>query len=227
MNDDQLRDRIGRLDPLAGSDCGDASIEPVSSPAARALLEDIMNTPLSLDRPASPSGGGRDRPWWAMVGAAAATIAVVAVGVAVLTSGNGDDDQQIAAPTTVAAPAPTEPSKLKVLELSTGETDPMIQMCIEISPEVIADAQVAFRAVVDTVEADIVTMTIDEWYQGGDAQVVTLSAPAGLEALLGGIPFVPGEQVLVTAYEGVVNYCGMSGPATPELQSLFDQAFPA
>ena len=26
--------------------------------------------------------------------------------------------------------------------------------------------------------------------------------------------------------DGVVNYCGFSGPATPELQALFDAALP-
>ncbi len=48
-----------------------------------------------------------------------------------------------------------------------------------------------------------------------------------VEALIGGVEFVPGQQYLITAYDGVVNYCGHSGPATPELQALFDQAFPA
>ena len=51
-------------------------------------------------------------------------------------------------------------------------------------------------------------------------------APEGLEALIGGVTFEPGQQYLITATDGVVNYCGFSGPATPELQALFDQAFP-
>ena len=33
------------------------------------------------------------------------------------------------------------------------------------------------------------------------------------------------SQYLVTAYDGVVSYCGQTGPATPELQDVFDQAF--
>jgi len=57
--------------------------------------------------------------------------------------------------------------------------------------------------------------------------MATLVAPEGMEALIGGVTFEPGQQYLITATDGVVNYCGFSGPATPELQALFDQAFPA
>ena len=59
------------------------------------------------------------------------------------------------------------------------------------------------------------------------AQMATLVAPEGMEALIGGVTFEPGQQYLISATEGVVNYCGLSGPATPELQALFDQAFTA
>ena len=215
MNDDELRDRIARLDPA-----GEAATEPITSPTARALLEEIMNTPLADTEPAPPATPAphkRNR-WLAPVLAAAAAIVAV-LGVAIVV--NNGDDEQIA-----DAPATTAPGKLKVLELSTG-TEDLLASCIVVTAESIAQAPVAFKGTVDASEGGIVTLTIDQAYAGTDAQVATLVAPEGLEALIGGVEFVPGEQYLITAYDGIVNYCGHSGPATPELQALFDQAFPA
>ena len=82
-----------------------------------------------------------------------------------------------------------------------------------------------FDDVSASIDGDVVTLTVDEWYQGGDADVVTITAPLGMEALIGGIAFEPGQPYLVSAYDGVVSYCGMSGPATPELQQMYDDAF--
>lgn len=212
MHDDDLRRRLEGIDPLRDG----PDIEPITSPRARRLLEDIMNTPLhtrSLDSgpeaTAAPPAGPQRRPrQLALLGAAAALIATVAVGAALL---NRDGDAPVA-----------EPS---VLELSAGEADPALMSCLPVTAELVAQSPVAFRAIVDSVEGDTVTMTVDQWYRGGDADVVTLTAPLGMEALIGGIAFTPGEAVLITAVDGVVNYCGFSGPATPELQAIFTTAF--
>lgn len=223
MTPDPLRDRIARADPALGG----AAPPPITSEPARTLLEAVMSTPTDIPTDRMPDASGAAGPErapsrrrWYVTGAAAAAVAAVAIGAAAI-GGAFDGDEP-----SVAEPAPTAPVQLRVLELSTGEVDPSMQMCMQITPELIADAQVAFKATVDAVDADIVTMTIDQWYQGGDAQVVTLTAPQGMEALIGGLAFSPGTQYLVTATDGVVNYCGMTGEATPELQSLFDQAFP-
>src|SRR5262245_29721733 len=118
MNDDELRDRIGRLDPSRTD-----ATEPITSPHARALLEDIMNTPNPTS--AKPAR----RAWWPLAGAAA-VVAVVGVGIAVTAAG-GDDNNDVAAP--IETPAPeaeptTTPGKLKVLELDTG-TEDLMAMC--------------------------------------------------------------------------------------------------
>lgn len=113
-----------------------------------------------------------------------------------------------------------------VLELSGGDVDPMMMSCLAVDATIVAQSPVAFRGVVDTVAGDTVTLTVDEWYQGGDADIVTITAPLGMEALIGGIAFEPGQTYLVSAYDGVVSYCGLSGPATPELQQMYDDAFP-
>jgi len=214
MSDDELRSRIAATDPMHDG----VSTNPISSAQAQSLLEAIMNTELddratlANDTPTDTSEKGR-RPKWFAPALAIAAVSVIALGGAavagVFDSGGGGD------------PEPT------VLALSTGDADPTLASCLALDPTIVAQSPIAFRAVVDTVEGEQVTMTVDTWYAGGDADVVELTAPAGMEALIGGLDFQPGETYLVSAYDGVVSYCGLTGPATPELQSLYDQAFPA
>lgn len=218
---DELRDRIARLDALAGG----ATIQSVTSPSAQALLEDIMNTPLSSDT--EPTTTRKNRPWWISTGVAAAIIAVVAIGVAAL---NRNEDEP-----TIAEPSVTEPDsssetsepagKLKVLELSAASEDVMAS-CLRLDPAMVAMSPVAFRGTAESVAGEIVTLTIDHWYVGGDAQVATLVAPTGMQALIGGIAFEPGKSYIVAAHDGVVSYCGLTGEATPELEAIYAEAFP-
>ena len=224
MYDDQLRDRIGRIDPLAHSDPGGASANPITSPEARSLLEAIMNTPLTEDRPAdhlattdptAADPASSPRRWYLLVGAAAA-VAVLAVGAVAMTGG-GDDPE-------VADPVTTQPGKLTVLDLSSGNDDAMAS-CMPIDASIIAQNQIAFRGTVTMAENGVVQLTVDDAYVGVDEQVVTLSSPEGMEALIGGVAWEVGAPYLVSAWEGTVNYCGQTGPATPELQAIYDEAF--
>jgi hypothetical protein len=217
MNDDQLRDRIGRLDPLTHSELDGASIEPITSREARSRLETIMNTPLSEIETSIETSDLRPRAprrWMTISGAAAAAVAAVAIGV-VAFNGGGDDAPQV---------ADDQPGKLTVLDLSAGVDDAMA-MCIALDPTILAQSQVAFKGTVTAADAGVVQLTVDDAYVGVDAQAVTLSAPDGMQALIGGVEWNVGGQYLVTAWDGVVNYCGQTGPATPELQAMFDQAF--
>lgn len=222
MNDDQLRDRIGRLDPLAGAEPGGASIEPIASPEARSRLEAIMNTPTIDDHMTDDSSAkardvatGPSRRWLAVAGAAAA-VAVLAVGAIAMTG--GDDEPE------VADPAPTQPDESSVLELSTGVDDAMAS-CMRVDATVIAQNQIAFKGTVTAVDADVVQLAVDDAYAGVEAQAVTLTAPEGMEALTGSVAWEVGAQYLVSAWDGTVNYCGQTGPATPELQAIYDEAF--
>ena len=76
-------------------------------------------------------------------------------------------------------------------------------------------------------DGEVVRLSVVRWFAGGDATTVELVAPDGMEALIGGIDFVEGERYLVTATDGVVNYCGFTGLATPELTAIFERAFGA
>jgi hypothetical protein len=163
-----------------------------------------MNTPVT-DRPEAAPEPKRNS--W-LLGVAAAAALVVAVGGAIALTGGGEDP--------VASGPP--------LELSAGGEDPMA-MCIVFSVEELAKAPVAFEGTVTSVEGETITLTVDEWFKGGDAAQALLHAPAGMEALIAGIPFEVGGQYLITAYDGNVNYCGFSGPSTAELRSAYEQAF--
>ncbi len=198
---DQLRERLARLDPMRS----DVPTESATTRSSRQLLEEIMSTP-PVEQPATESTPQRSR--W-MLGVAAVAVLVVAVGGAIALSGDNGGDP-------VASGPP--------MELSAGADDPMA-MCIMFSVEELAKAQVAFEGTVSSVEGETVTLDVDTWYRGGDTAQVVLNAPAGMEALLGGVPFEVGSQYLVTAYDGNVNYCGFTGPSTPELKAAFEEAF--
>ncbi len=197
---DELRERLTRLDPMHSG----VPTEPTTSVSSQELLEKIMSTPLKEKR--GPKTAPK-RTWTVAVAAVAALVLAVAGGLA-LTGG----DQ---AP--VAAGPP--------LELTAGGEDIMAS-CIAFSPEALDEvAELAFAGTVTAVNGDSVTLTVDEWYRGGDAAQVVLNAPQGMEALIGGIPFAVGDAYLVSAQGGSVNYCGFSGAATPELQAGFEAAF--
>ncbi|MGH8943061.1 MAG: hypothetical protein ACRDWF_09625 [Acidimicrobiia bacterium] len=145
-----------------------------------------------------------------LVGIAAAAALVLAVGGVIAFTGGGTDP--------VAAGPP--------LELNAAREDAMAS-CIMFSVEELARAPLAFEGTATAVDGDTVTLTVDEWFKGGDAGQVVLNAPPDLVALIGGIPFEVGRQYLITAYDGNVNYCGFSGESTPEFWAYFEQAFGA
>lgn len=165
------------------------------------------------DGPTTPGTPGQRpsrRPaWWL---AAAAALLVVLGGVAAFVAGDDGDEPDVA-----AGPA---------LELSLGESDVMAS-CMPVEARFLADMPVAFAGTAESVEGEVVTLSVDRWYTGGDADQVVLRSAAGMEALIGGITFEPGQQYLVSATDGTVNFCGYSGPATPELTGIYEDAFGA
>ncbi|MCB9490839.1 MAG: hypothetical protein H6674_02080 [Dehalococcoidia bacterium] len=124
----------------------------------------------------------------------------------------------------VAACSSGDPEEQAPMELTAGGGDTMAS-CLAFDPNVLADMPVAFEGTAKNVEGERVTLEVDRWFTGGDADEVVLVAPAGLEALIGGINFEEGEQYLISATDGQVNYCGYSGPATADLEAGFEQAF--
>ena len=197
---DELRERLARIDPMHSG----VPTEATTSESSQELLEKIMSTPLKEKTESTPAPR---RTWTIAVAAVAALVLAVAGGMAL----TGGDEAPVA-----AGPP---------LELTAGGEDIMAS-CIAFSPEALDDvAELAFAGTVTAVDGDTVTLTVDEWYRGGDAGEVVLNAPQGMEALIGGIPFAVGDAYLISAQGGSVNYCGFSGATTPELQAGFDAAF--
>lgn len=207
MNDDELRKLLRVVDPVRSSLPPEAADEA----AARRLLEEIMQT--SIENPdvreaPRPLHRSRRRGWsLAGLAAAAAAVAAIAVGVVV---NDGDNDQQVAA--SFALP-------------DAG----VMSSCIAFDVNFLAQMPTAFKGTVTSVTDSEVGLTVDRWYvaEGEQADVVTLQVAAGnTSAALDGITFVQGETYLVTATGGMVNGCGFSGLATPELEAAFAAAFP-
>lgn len=113
----------------------------------------------------------------------------------------------------------------ETLELSAGADDPSAS-CPVFDLAVLADMSHAFAGTATSMGDGAVVLAVDRWYAGDEsADSVRVTAPTGLEALIAGIPFEVGQRYLITATDGTVNYCGYSGPATPELTGAFDTAF--
>jgi len=110
------------------------------------------------------------------------------------------------------------------LELSAGGGASMMS-CLAFDPAVLAEMPLAFEGAATAMDGDRVTLDVGQWFKGGEADEVVLSAPQGLEALIGGIQFEVGGQYLISATDRQVNYCGFSGEATPELRASFESAF--
>ena len=220
MND-ELREQLRQLDPMQSG----VSVEPSTTPSSRARLEQIMNTPLIDQDPSTNSSGhsvdgtrqrdaveGHARKNWTFIGGVAAA-AIIAVGSAVAIGNlGGDGGSQIA-----AGPP---------LELSLGDSNVMAT-CMVFDPAILADMSPAFAGTATSVDGDSVTLDVDHWYAGGDATTVVLRGAGESPALIAGFAFEPGARYLITAAEGNVNFCGYSGPATPEFTEFFDQAFGA
>ncbi|HVM55461.1 MAG TPA: hypothetical protein VNT54_09420 [Solirubrobacteraceae bacterium] len=200
MTADELRDRLAAIDPAH-----DVATEPPTTSSSRSRLERIMHTDpnVTTDRPSTP--GAARRP---LLLAAAAAVAVAVAGGVVLTRG-GDESP-------VASGPP--------VELTLGASDAMAS-CLPVDAEILADMPVAFAGTATAVEGDTVTLTVEEWYAGGDAGTVVIHAQSGMEALIDGFTFAEGEAYLVSAAEGTVSFCGFSGPATDELRAVYDEAF--
>jgi hypothetical protein len=198
MNDD-LRNRITNIDPMHPG----VPTQSTTSESSQELLEKIMSTPLKEKSEPAPA----PRKTWAIgIAAVAALVLAVAAGIG-LTSGG--DDPAVAAP----------------LELDAGGEDVMASCIMFSSAELEKVAEIAFAGTVTAVDGDVVTLTVDEWYRGGDSAEAVLNAPQGMEALIGGIPFQVGDAYLISAQGGNVNYCGFSGPLSPEYQAAFEEAF--
>lgn len=201
---DDLRVRIGRLDPAR-------SLDPDVGRPAPELMERIMTTPvLPTSEHADETASQRRRNRWVPF-AAAAAVAAIAV-----TSGVALSEHH------------SKPKAVTTLSLTTRAVRPGIAAsCILFSVDILRGMSTAFAGTVSEVDTSHVVLTVDHWYKGGTQTEVSIARPdgTGTPSLEGGVAFEKGKRYLVTATDGTVNGCGYSAEATPELEQSFAQAF--
>jgi hypothetical protein len=199
---DGLRDRLAAVDPAQR-----VSVDPVPDH----LLEQIMTTTIPTPRPADDHPTRARSRRWALpvLGGAGAAVAAL-IGIATLGGGN--------------SPVTATPLEL------TGTGGDAMASCLPFSVDILDDMVTAFEGTVTAADGPTVELDVDRWYNDGtasNADTVVVTAPEGMEALIGGIAFEPGGRYLVSAdAEGNVAYCGYTAPATDDMRAAFEQAFP-
>lgn len=98
--------------------------------------------------------------------------------------------------------------------------------CAQITPDVIAQADDAFRATVTSIQDGVVTLSVDDRFHGeiGD----TVEVAQGEDTVTDGAPLVfeDGATYLLAATDGVIMTCGFSDVDSPELDVIYQEAFP-
>ncbi len=173
---------------------------------ADSWMPDLMEAAMSTI-PVEPKSRSRR---WAPAMAAAAALAVIGVGVGAFLG--GDD------------PAGTPEPVVTTLALPVGSGTSM-NSCVPFDVQFLRDMPVAFSGSATEVSDDGVTLEVDRWYKGGDADVVRLTNYDLSTVSLDGFTFDQGDRYLITATEGTINFCGFSGPWTQDLADAFDKAF--
>jgi hypothetical protein len=202
---DQLHDRLEAVDPARHSDEHAVDGAWISSLAQRTLAESTAE--------GAPIGSRRRLV--APLAVAAATTLIVG-GAVTATVVIGDDAAKDRSSVVAAKP----PLKLKAPSPLSAS------MCIQFSPDILAEMPVAFSGTVASVGADTVTLDVDHWYRGGDASSVEIGRLDESAIALVGIPaFSVGDRFLVTATDGVVNACGYTAPWSSDMAAVFDSAF--
>ena len=222
--DERLRALLRGGDPAG-------SLPPADPAGLSRLLEDIMSADLDV-RPALPDAAvphRRTRATWLVAAAAVAAIAAGgAFAVSGLTGGGAGAPQadQTHSSTTQTGPTQTDanaPVAGQTTALSVGARGKCVATP---TAEMLAQYDQAFEGTVTSIQGDTITLETTAVYQGQVGETVTVTAPPDtLDAQANPIHFQQGGTYLVSAYQGSVSMCGFSGPATQELESLYQKAF--
>lgn len=207
FGDDELRARLRAADPAS-------SLPPADPSRVARLLEDTMSSSDDGDlmtRSRETGTHGRNPLTWLV--AAAAVLLIAGAGAFGLMKHSGTPD-----PGGVAADS-------TVTELSAPVASGA--RCMVPSAEVLAQQTLAFEGTVREVTDGKVVLDPAKFYAGDVTDLVTVSAStADLQALIGAVDFREGGTYLVSATDGQVSVCGLSGPRSAELAALYQEAFP-
>ena len=180
--------------------------DPAPTPAADSRTADLVEATMNTT-PVEPTTRRR----WAPALAAAAAITLIGGGAyAILGGKDASRVSPEATVTTLAMPA-------------GGGTS--IGNCIQFEVRYLREMPVALSGTATDVGDGTITLAVDRWYKGGDADVVRLANYDPALVSLDGFAFVQGERYLIAASDGTVNFCGFSAPWSQQLANSYDEAF--
>lgn len=177
---------------------------------------------MTNDDPGAPvtdetrESGARNRsPFTWLVAGAVVLIVLVLVVLGLM---NRADDSEV-----LSADAPSPSPTPEVTELTAGAVS---GRCLPPSAGLLRNQSLAFDGTVEGVTRETVRLLATKFYTGDASDVVEVTAPAAeLQLLIGAVDFQEGERYLVSATDGRVSVCGLSGPHTARLADLYDEAF--
>jgi hypothetical protein len=221
--DDELRALLRGGDPAG-------ALSPADPAALASLLEDIMGADLDIS-PAMPDARQphrRTRTTWLVAAAAVAAIAAGGGFVISGLGGGGDAGPSEAGPKSSAVASTPPDANAPVAGETTQLRGPDNKgKCVATpTPEMLAGYDQAFQGTVTAIDGGTITLQATDVYNGDVGETVQVKAPpAGISDLLNQVQFQVGGTYLVSAFNGAVSMCGFSGPATGDLQSLYNKAF--
>lgn len=197
MHDDDrsLRDQLRGADPAR-------DLAPLPPTWLDHRMEQIMT-----DAPLTPTTDPRRstalRVWVPIAVAASAAAAAVAIAVPLMLGGT---------PTVEPLAQPTDGG------LAGGS-------CLAVSPEGLLMQEQAFAARVLTIEGETVTLEVTERFAGEVSDRVEVPQVDAASGDFSGVPFEAGEAYLVSATDGTIAGCGLSGTDSADLRAVYDAAF--
>ncbi|WP_033321394.1 hypothetical protein [Streptomyces yerevanensis] len=198
MNDDELLARLKATDPALTS--------KTPPPDLNRLLEAAMTADTMTHTPHGTATGPRRRP---LMLAAAAAALLVGGGISWGVTQSGDTPPATAAP----------------LTLTVQKRDAMTA-CAELNAATLHQYTTAFEGTATSVKGDQVSLRVDYWYRGEETPTVRINNNQEGAAESFGQEFTVGETYLVYAKDGKIPPCYGDAEVTPELRSLYNQAYP-
>jgi hypothetical protein len=198
--DSELLTRLRAADPAS-------SLPPADPPGVAELLEAVMSD-TTTRTPESRESGTRDRsPLTWLVAAAAVVLIAAAAALGLAQRDHGSTPSAGGSVTQLGYQVP-------------------VGKCMLPSAGALREQSVAFRGMLTSLRDSRATFDVTRWYAGGPTDSAEVTAPPGSIAdLVQGADLRVGREYLVSATDGRVTACGLTGPARGHLLDLYGQAF--
>lgn len=119
-----------------------------------------------------------------------------------------------------ATPAPSARTVLALKDPGNGVS----ASCMMLTKELLGSQEIAFAGSVTSIDSGTATLDVTHWFTDGTADTVTVSHDTGMQ-MSESLVLEKGKSYLIATSGDTLNLCTGSGPETPELRELFDEAF--